>query len=149
MSTNTEFLSIAETWAKLYFFKSLTDFFNHLKQTELSILQAYALTFLDFKGPIKTSALCEHMNVSPAAATQMVDRLEKLGMVTRAPDPNDRRVRNIVVTENGKRFVQTQFESSQQWLTKIPAGLSNKQEDEITALLSLLIQGIQASGETI
>lgn len=146
-SQDQQFLEVAETWAKLYFFQSLTDFFNHLKHTDLSILQAYALTFLSFKGPIKVSDLCEHMMVSPAAATQMVDRLEKLEMVTRTADPKDRRVRRIVVLEKGEQFVQAQFVNSQNWLTKIPANLSPEQEQQITSLLSLLIQGIQNSGE--
>ena len=82
------------------------DFFNNLKHSELSLLQAYALTHLFFKGPIKISELCEHMLVSPGAASQMVDRLEKLEMVARIADPKDRRVRKVVVLEKGERFVQ-------------------------------------------
>ncbi len=143
MTSQDEFLSVAETWAKLYFFKSLTDFFNHLKQTELSILQAYALTYLSFRGPIKISELCDHMMVSPAAATQMVDRLEKLDLVSRVADPNDRRVRRVEVLKKGQAFVQQQFVNSQSWLTEIPASLTKEQEEQITTLLSLLIKGIQ------
>ncbi len=143
MESKNEFLSIAETWAKLYFFKSLTDFFNHLKHTELSILRAYALTFLAFKGAIKISDLCEHMMVSPAAATQLVDRLEKLDMVTRIADPKDRRVRKVIVLEKGEKFVQEQFEMSQNWLTQIPTNLTPEQEEQITTLLSMLVTGIK------
>ena len=76
MTSQTEFLETMENWAKLYFFQSLTDFFYYLKHSELSLLQAYALTHLFFKGPIKISELCEHMVVSPGAASQLVDRLE-------------------------------------------------------------------------
>lgn len=140
MESEQKFLAIAETWAKLYFFNSLTDFFNHLKHTELSILQAYALTFLSVKGAIKISDLCDHLMVSPAAATQLVDRLEKLGMVTRIADPTDRRVRKVIVLEKGEAFVQAQFAMSQNWLTKIPANLTPEQKEQITILLSMLIE---------
>ena len=140
MTAQTEFLSTVENWATLYFFQSLTDFFNYLKNSDLSILQAYALTYLFFKGPIKISELCEHMMVSPGATSQLVDRLEKLEMVARIADPNDRRVRKVLVLDRGERFVQENFAFSQSWLSEIPSNISPEQEAQIIAVLSILIQ---------
>ena len=142
MATQTEFLKTVEDWAKLYFFQSLTEFFNYLKRSELSLLQAYALTYLFFKGPIKISDLCEHMMVSPGAASQMVDRLEKLEMVERIADPTDRRVRKVIVLEKGERFVQENFTVSQSWLSEIPTNITPEEEAQITAVLSILMQSI-------
>ena len=140
MTSQSEFLKTVEDWAKLYFFQSLTDFFNYLKHSELSLLQGYALTHLFFKGPIKISELREHMMVSLGAASQMVDRLEKLGMVERIADPEDRRVRKVVVLAKGKKFVQENFAFSQSWLSEIPATINPEQEEQITATLSILMQ---------
>jgi len=139
MTTRAEFLRMVEEWAKLYFFQSLTDFFNYQRLSDLSLLQAYALTYLYYKGPIKISELCEHMKVSPAAGSQMVDRLEKLDMVERIADPKDRRVRKIIVLEKGKGFVQEQFVGSQSWISEIPANMTSEQEAQITEILSSLI----------
>ena len=133
-------MEIMENWAKLYFFQSLTDFFNYLKQTDLSLLQAYALTHLFFKGPLKMSDLCEHMMVSPAAASQLIDRLEKLEMVARISDPEDRRVRKIVVLDQGKSFVQENFRFSQSWISEIPTDITPEQVSQITEVLSMLLQ---------
>lgn len=140
MTSQTEFLETVENWAKLYFFQSLTEFFNYLKHSDLSLLQAYALTYLFFKGPIKISDLCEHMMVSPGAASQLVDRLEKLEMVERIADPKDRRVRKVIVLDKGEKFVQENFAFSQSWLSEIPANISPEEEAQITAVLSILIQ---------
>lgn len=140
MTSQTEFLETMENWAKLYFFQSLTDFFNYLKHSELSLLQAYALAHLVFKGPIKISDLCEHMMVSPAAASQLVDRLEKLEMVARIADPKDRRVRKISVLDKGENFVQENFRFSQNWLADIPANIDPEQAEQIASVLSMLIQ---------
>ena len=140
MTSQTEFVETVENWAKLYFFQSLTDFFNYLKHTELSLLQAYALTYLFFKGPIKISDLCEHMMVSPGAASQLVDRLEKIELVERIADPEDRRVRKVIVLEKGERFVQENFEFSQSWLSEIPTNITPEEEAQITAVLSILMQ---------
>jgi DNA-binding MarR family transcriptional regulator len=140
MTSQTEFLDAVENWAKLYFFQSLTEFFNSLKNSELSLLQAYALTYLFFKGPIKISELCEHMNVSPGAASQMVDRLEKLEMVSRVADPEDRRVRKVAILDKGEKFMQEKFVFSQSWIGEIPANITPEQEAQITAILSMLMQ---------
>jgi DNA-binding MarR family transcriptional regulator len=140
MSSQNEFIETVENWAKLYFFQSLTDFFNYLKHSELSLLQGYALTYLFFKGPIKISELCEHMMVSLGAASQMVDRLEKLDMVERIADPKDRRVRKVLVLDKGKNFVQENFVFSQSWLGEIPTNLIPEQEAQITSTLSMIMQ---------
>jgi DNA-binding MarR family transcriptional regulator len=141
MTSQSEFLKTVENWAKLYFFQSLTDFFNSLKHSELSLLQAYALTYLYFKGPIKISDLCEHMNVSPGAASQMVDRLEKLEMVSRVEDPADRRVRKVAVLAKGEEFVQDKFVFSQSWIGEIPTDITPEQKVQITSILSIFMQG--------
>jgi len=143
MKSQTKFLKTMENWAKLYFFQSLTDFFNYLKHTELSLLQAYALAHLFFKGPIKISELCEHMMVSPQAASQLVDRLEKLEMVARIADPEDRRVRKITVLDKGEEFVQENFKFSQSWLTEFPADINPEQVGQITEVLSMLMQSMK------
>ena len=139
MTSQTEFLTLVENWSKQYFFQSLTDFFNYLKQSELSLLQGYALAHLFFKGPITISELCEHMTVSLGAASQMVDRLEKLEMVERVVDPKDRRVRKVQVLKKGKIFVQENFIYSQRWLTEIPSHITPEQEGQVTAALSILM----------
>jgi len=147
MESQADFLKTVEDWSKLYFFQTLTDFFNSLKHSELSLLQAYALTYLFFKGPIKISELCEHMNVSPGAASQMVDRLEKFEMVARIPDPEDRRVRKVIVLDKGDKFMQENFEYSQSWLSEIPSNITPEQEVQITAVLSILMQSSSMSNQ--
>jgi len=141
MTEQNDPLLTMENWAKLYFFQSLTEFFNYLKQTDLSLLQAYALAHLFFKGPLKMSDLCEHMLVSPAAGSQLIERLEKLEMVARISDPADRRVRKIEVLEKGKNFVQENFRFSQSWITEIPADITPEQVSQITEVLFMLLQG--------
>jgi DNA-binding MarR family transcriptional regulator len=140
MISESDFLETMENWATLYFFRSLTDFFNYLKNTDLSLLQAYALAYLFFKGPIKISELCEHMLVSPAAGSQLVDRLEKLGMVERVSDAGDRRVRKINLLAKGREFVKENFKFSQKWISEIPADISPEQAAQIANVLSMLMR---------
>jgi DNA-binding MarR family transcriptional regulator len=78
------------------------------------------------------------MMVSAAAASQMVDRLEKQNLVVRIPEPGDRRVRNVVLSEEGERFVRKSIEARRSWVKEVPAVLSEGQLNEITSALQLL-----------
>ena len=138
MSSQNDFLNVMESWASIYLFHSLTEFFNYLKLSDISMLQAYAMTFIFYKGSSKISDLCEHMMVSPAAASQMVDRLEKQNLVERTAEPGDRRIRNVVLSDQGENFVKQSIEARQSWVKEIPAKLSEKQLDQISTALQLL-----------
>lgn len=132
-----------ENWANLYFLRSLSDYFAFLNSTEISMQQAYVLTYIFHNGPSKISAICEHMMVSAAAASQMVDRLVHQNMVERVSDLRDGRVRNVVLSEQGKNFVGQSIEARQNWVKEIPPELTSDQMDLITSALHQLSAAYQ------
>ena len=140
MSTKSSYLEAMEEWANIYLGRSLAEYFVFLKSTGISMQQAYALTFLHYNAPNKISEICEHMMVSAAAASQMVDRLEKQNLVVRIPEPEDRRVRNVVLSEQGERFVRKSIKARQSWVKELPEELSEGQLNEITSALQLLTE---------
>jgi len=119
MESQEKFLKTMENWANIYLFRSLLVYFDYI------------------------SEICAHTLVSPAAASQMVDRLEKLDMVERIADPEDRRVRNVVLSAEGKNIVQNSIKARQSWIKDIPVRLKDDQLDEISAALQLLISTYQ------
>jgi DNA-binding MarR family transcriptional regulator len=139
MSSQNDFLKTMERWADIYMSQSLTEFFNYLKRSKLSMLQAYALTYIHYNAPCKISDLGEHMNVSAAATSQLVDRLEKLKMVNRIHEPEDRRVRNIALSSQGKKFVIQSIKARQSWSEEIPSMLSKQHRDQVMESLKILI----------
>ncbi len=138
MSSQDEFLKEMENWVNLYMNRSLSKYYDFLKSTNVSMHQAYALTFIHYNGPSKISDICEHMMVSAAATSQLVDRLEKQDLVQRTAAPGDRRVRNVVLSETGERFVQQSTAARKNWIKEIPGAVEEKQLDQITAALYLL-----------
>lgn len=139
MAPQNNILTLVETWASIYLFRSLTEFFNYLKITGLSMQQAYALTYVYYNGPSKISTLCEHMMVSSAATSQLVDRLEKQDLVERTPEPGDRRVRNVVITDKGKHFVEGSITARKKWVEDIPVNLDHEEQQQVSAALQILI----------
>jgi DNA-binding MarR family transcriptional regulator len=143
MSSHNDLLKALENWAGIYLSKSLSEFFIFLKYAEISMLQAHALTYVFYNGPSKITDLCEAMQVSPAAASQMVDRLEKRQLVERLADPEDRRIRNVKLTHDGKAFVTQSIQARQHWLEELPGSLSTPQQEQIRAAIELLISTSQ------
>ena len=138
MSSQNNFFEAMENWVNIYLFRSLSEYFDYLKKTGISMQQAYALTYIHYNSPSKITEICEHMMVSAAAASQMVDRLEKQDLVERTAEPGDRRVRNVLLTNQGESFVKQSIEARQNWVREIPAELSEEQLDQISAALQLL-----------
>ena len=133
-----------EEWVNIYLGRSLSDYFVFLKQNDTSMQQAYALTFLYYNAPSKISDICEHMMVSAAATSQMVDRLEKQSLVIRMPDPDDRRVRNVLLSEQGDNFVRQSIRARRSWIEEVPEDLSDEQLAHISSALQLLITQYRA-----
>ena len=50
--------------------------------------------------------LAEHLYCDASNVTGIVDRLEGRGLVERKPDPNDRRVKRLVLTPQGQTLWQ-------------------------------------------
>src|SRR3954471_7391143 len=92
-----------------YFFAF--DSGSHLRAMEesgLSLAQCKALFVLagsaEHSG-VSGRELAESIGLSGAAISRAVDGLVEGGQVTRIEDPDDRRVRLIAITDNGRRAV--------------------------------------------
>jgi len=70
----------------------------------LSAIQAKVLLQLDLAQPVTMRALAARLQYDPSNLTGVIDRLEALGAVRRQPDPSDRRVRGLLLTETGARM---------------------------------------------
>src|SRR5262245_22212 len=75
-----------------------------LTQLGLSLPKLAALTVLKEAGEsLALGQLADRLSCVKSNITQLVDRLEADGFVSRAPDPNDRRSRLAVLTEAGRK----------------------------------------------
>jgi DNA-binding MarR family transcriptional regulator len=143
MSSQKKLIEAIENWANLYMFRSLSEYFMYLSDTHIPMQQAYVLTYIYHNGPRSISTICEHMMVSPAAVSQMVDRLEKQDLVKRVPGQTDGRVRNVMLTEKGEIFVQESIAARQNWVNEVPPDLNMDEMDQIASALQQLSAAYQ------
>src|SRR5206468_12352829 len=82
--------------------------------------------------------LAERLACVKSNVTQLVDRLEADGLVTRAGDPSDRRSRLAVLTESGKSAYLKGTHIRQQSEREIFGALSSDEASSLQALLAKL-----------
>jgi DNA-binding MarR family transcriptional regulator len=75
-----------------------------LEPWDLSPSLARALSVLARQGELRLSALAEKLRIVPRSATEVVDDLQRSGLVERRPDPADRRAVLVVLTAEGDRI---------------------------------------------
>jgi len=74
-----------------------------LEPWELSPSLARALGVLARDGELRLSALADKLRIVPRSATEVVDDLQRMGLVARHPDPGDRRAVLVALTPGGAR----------------------------------------------
>jgi DNA-binding MarR family transcriptional regulator len=109
---------------------------TRLAEIGLSIPKLAALHQLSQAGDsLPLGQLAERLACVKSNVTQLVDRLEADGLVTRAADPSDRRSRLAVITEAGRHACVKGIQIQQQSEREIFGALSR---DETLSLHTLL-----------
>jgi DNA-binding MarR family transcriptional regulator len=80
--------------------------------------------------------LAERLRIPPSRMVAIVDELESRGLIKRRPDPGDRRVRALYVTERGQTLLEDAFDLVVQHERAISDVLTVKERAELLALLN-------------
>lgn len=77
-----------------------------MRRHRLSPAARQALGTLDgHGGPLSPGEVADRLLLTPASITSLLDTLERRGLVTRTPDPQDRRRVLVEITEAGRAVV--------------------------------------------
>ncbi|MQY20596.1 MarR family winged helix-turn-helix transcriptional regulator [Nocardia macrotermitis] len=88
--------------------------------------------------PLRMSALAEHLGIVPRSATTVVDALANAGLVTREPDPTNRRSTLVVPTDAGRHTLTRMAQARREAATETFAPLSDEQRETLRGLLATL-----------
>ncbi|MFF3510954.1 MarR family winged helix-turn-helix transcriptional regulator [Streptomyces sp. NPDC002573] len=117
---------------------------RHLERSDLGITPAQSRllrTLAHFGSPPRMADLAERLEVVPRAVTTLVDGLEASGRVRRVPDPTNRRVIRIEVTEQGREALRALRGARRAAAEEILAPLTDEQREVLGGLLTTLIDG--------
>ncbi|MFD5448708.1 MarR family winged helix-turn-helix transcriptional regulator [Streptomyces sp. NPDC003470] len=117
---------------------------RHLERRDLGITPAQSRllrTLAHYGSPPRMADLAERLEVVPRAVTTLVDGLEAAGKVRRVPDPANRRVIRIELTDDGRAALREVHGARRQAAEEILAPLTDEQRTALGGLLDTLVDG--------
>ncbi len=94
--------------------------------------------------PRTPAELAESAGVTRATMTGLIDTLERDGLVRREPDPVDRRMMSVHLTERGHAVLQTVLPSHFKWMAALMAPLAEQDRKTLVRLLMKVAQRVKA-----
>ncbi|KUN91419.1 MarR family winged helix-turn-helix transcriptional regulator [Streptomyces caeruleatus] len=122
---------------------------RHLLERDLGVTPAQSRllrTLAHYDSPPRMADLAERLEVVPRAVTTLVDGLEASGKVRRVPDPTNRRVIRIELTDDGRGALRELHGARRSAAEEILAPLTDDQRSVLGELLDTLIDGTAARG---
>lgn len=101
----------------------------------LSVPQFRGLRFVRRHAGTSLSPLAEHLGTSVPAASQLVERLVRAGLVTREPHPHERRRVELRLTDAGAATLEECDARTRAWLCERLSGLAEADLERLDATL--------------
>ena len=111
----------------------LLNLSKDLSRGNISFSQFYLMSYLNTSGELTMTDIARKMGHSTAAATGLVDRLEKLGYVERAHAADDRRKVLVRITLKGVELVAKLRGALQ---TRVAEAMEEARANDIDGLLA-------------
>ena len=122
------FASVVREYLELQLLYEVSD-------EDLSLSQFHLLKLITLDGEHQMGQVAEFLGISPPAATKNIDKMERLGLVSRTPSTDDRRAMLLAASPEGRRLV-SRFEALKEArLEPVLDGFSPKELKQLTGLM--------------
>lgn len=90
--------------------------------------------------------LADSLRIAPRSATEVIDQLQSAGLVTRSPDPSDRRAVIVAPSNAGRDLAEAILAERRQRSDEYFTSLSPEERTQLAALLARLGADRSSSG---
>lgn len=111
----------------------IQDFMQFMHQTGLSRHEIHALLYIYHAGECPISEIGALTDSSPAAASQLVERLVQQGLVQRTEDPLNRRIKRLRLTDKSLELIHQGVTSNRTLMDLMDALPADQRETIFTA----------------
>lgn len=144
MTKAIQFKQSVRSWMDLFMHRSMHGWGRFAKSTGLSMPQFSVLMQLHYRGAAYgMSHISEMYDISPAAASQMVEKLVQSGLLQRVEDPNDRRAKLLSLTDKGSELILEGIDERYRWLDEVTDKLTAEERTQISEALDILTRAAQ------
>jgi DNA-binding MarR family transcriptional regulator len=145
MTESLQFTQAIRSWMDVFMHRSMRGWGLFAKSTGLSMPQFSVLMQLHHKGACGMSEISEQFEVTPAAASQLVDKLVQSGLIKREEDPSDRRAKVLDITDKGRTLIQQGIEERYRWVDELAGRLTVDERAQVSEALNIMTRAAQES----
>lgn len=120
----------------------IQDFMQYMHETGLSRHEIHALLHIYHAGECPVAQIGALSGASPAAASQLVERLVQQGLVQRSEDPLNRRVKKLQLTDKSRRLIREGV-TSNRFLRELMAAVSEQHRHTVQTAFRYLAEAGQ------
>ena len=149
MSKSVQFSQAIRSWMDIFMSRSMRGWGRFAKSAGLSMPQFGLLMQMHHKGDCGMSEVSERFDITPAAASQLVDKLVQGGLIQRVEDPHDRRAKLLNLTDKGRELIQQGIQERYRWVDELGSKLSAEERTQISAALNIMTRVAQELEEPV
>ena len=129
-----------QQWFGVFARLTMRDFLAWTHKYGVSMPQISVLMRLYYRGPTSILVVRQELYGSRGTASQLVDKLVQMNLVERSEDTEDRRVKNLRLTEEGRRMVEQSITARRRWLADLGGEFSPQEQEQFAGMLARLSQ---------
>ena len=125
-------------WVDILTNHAMHNQIRFVKAAGLSMPQFGILMRLYYGHSCGVSQVSEHMDITAAAASQLVEKLVQSGLVERSEDPDDRRAKVLQLSAKGRRLIEDGIAERSRWVDDLIAALDPAERESVSQGLQIL-----------
>jgi DNA-binding MarR family transcriptional regulator len=133
--TDTELADLLHQWREL-----MASTRPRWTAADLTFTQLRALSVLSRKQPQRMSDLAEALDMTPASASALVDRIDQRGFVTRRSDPDDRRTVLVELSRRGQHILDVMERGSSDHFGRLIERMTPGERDALATTLRAFLR---------
>lgn len=138
VKTETVFRSLASTFGLIRRFMEPYFAQHGISVSQWAVLRVLHRAADEGRSELRMTELSERLIIRPPSVTGVVDRLQRLGLVVRAADPQDLRAKTIGLTQGGRDLIGRARDGHAQRVEAAMGGLSLNEQIQLHQLLDRL-----------
>lgn len=117
---------------------------QHLRRFRLTTAQFDVLAQVGSSKGLNQQELAQRLLVTKGNICGLIDRMEQTGLIARQPDPRDRRVHRLALTDAGRRLYAEAVPAQEALIAELFSGLDAGEQRTLQRLLRRVDQALDA-----
>ena len=123
-----------------YYDKICKEF--NITQVQFDVLY---LLYLSKDNSVKMSTLGDKLEIARSGVTILIDKMALAGLVKRRPDPEDRRIMKVIITEKGNEIMNDIFKNNGIFKVSTLDFIQQEEKELLCSLISKIKEKLEST----